>query len=84
MFPFLPKLVIILCSRSSSYNDIGIFLPGGCVGIMGYSTNTGSGSGITLMSNVALSNQTLDWYSGRTATLQLNESGVTYYYAAIG
>ena len=83
-FPFVPKLVIILTSRNTNYNDFGIFRPDSSLGISGYATKTGSSSGLTLTPSVVLSGQTLNWYSEQSTNLQLNTSSATYHYLALG
>ena len=95
-FPFEPKLVIVTgrTNTTSDYQSMGIFVQGAqwTFGAgAGTALNTTVSSGNNGANQITWNGNTISWYTLCTATTanykpaaQLNSSGRTYYYIAIG
>ena len=95
-FPFEPKLVIVTgrTNTSSDYQSMGIFVQGAqwTFGAgAGTQLNTAVSRGNNGANQITWNGNTISWYTLCTATTanyrpaaQLNSSGRTYYYIAIG
>ena len=80
-FPFPPKLLVIVADTAGA-------LRGGVALVRGQTHSDGIGGNYSSQAynlTIQWSGSTVTWYSGeRNAESQLNASGVTYYYFAIG
>ena len=87
-FGFAPKIVFI-CKSNSGIHESGLFLPlalktSNTQYGYAYMTNT-SGFTVSDKNYAKFSDNTLTWYfNGTSAASQLNSSGITYHYIAIG
>lgn len=79
-FDFTPKLVVVVANEAQN-------MKAGTVFISGQTLNPGIGvsnySNSSLSLTVAWGDQSISWY-GASSSNQLNDSGVTYFYFAIG
>lgn len=86
-FSFTPKMVVIL-DNATSYCNMAVIIPG----IYGYVlTHNSSGSSLSTRYDAkintistSISSNTLSWYSSIDERGQMNSSGKTYYWVAIG
>lgn len=79
-FDFAPKIVLI-AANTTSCGGAGTIL------IRGQTKSAGLGANYndySLKLTVAWNDKTLSWYSSDTADRQLNTSGTTYHYIALG
>lgn len=82
-FGFSPKMVIISGNGYSTVGRGGFPWFTGETSVVGYWGANSSGLWMDTVT-CAWNGNTVQWYSGTDATRQLNQSGKTYYYCAIG
>ena len=86
-FAFAPKLIVIL-DNQTGYCNLAVIIPGRYGFVVAH---RGSGSALSSRYsaylnrlNTSISSNTVSWYSSIDANAQMNTSGTTYYYVAIG
>lgn len=84
-FGFVPKVILINASTtriSSNYN--GILINGGNFGLVFRNIRVDDTTGAISGCSLLFSDTNVSWYNIDSAVYQLNESGITYTYTAIG